>query len=246
MSDKKEGLSKRQARREELKRKERQQRLIVLGSIGVIALVVVIAVVIPMMRNIANPAGEFATVEPVTYSNADGVRLGDPNAKVKIEIFEDFKCSSCKVYANSVEPDVIKNLVETGQAYYIFHQYPFLDDDATIKDSDRAAMASACAARQNRFWDYKNILFANQNLVAGEYSDVRLKAFAKALGLDQTQFDACLDNNEAQADVDAGIALGLEKKITGTPSILVNGVDVAPGRVPSFQQIQQAVQAALQ
>lgn len=245
MSDKNEGLSKRQARREEIRRKERQQRTIVLGAIAAVALIVILAIVLPSLRSVEEQAGEFATVEPVSYTRQDGARLGDPNAKVKIEVFEDFQCSSCKTYAESVEPEVVKNLVETGQAYYIFYQFPFLDDSSARKESDRAALAAECAALQNKFWDYKNILFSNQTSLAGQFSDTRLQAFAKSVGLNVNEFNTCLNTAAAQAAVDQGLALGKEKNVTGTPSVFVNGVDVAPGRVPSYQQISDAVQAAL-
>ena len=33
--------------------------------------------------------------------------------------------------------------------------------------------------------------------------------------------------------------------VTGTPSVFVNGQIVKPGYIPSFQDIQQAVEAAL-
>jgi protein-disulfide isomerase len=244
MSEKSESLSKRQARREEIRRKERQQRTIVLGSIGAIALIVILAIVLPSLRSVSDQAGEFTTVEPVTYTRQDGTRLGDPNAPVKIEIFEDFQCSACKTYADSYEPDVIKNLVETGQAYYIFYEFPFLDDNSASKESDRAALAAECAAVQNKFWDYKKILFANQSGLAGQFSEVRLQAFAESVGLDMTAFNACVASNAGQAVVDEGLALGKQMNVTGTPSVFVNGADVAPGRVPSYQQIYDAVQAA--
>jgi protein-disulfide isomerase len=119
-----------------------------------------------------------------------------------------------------------------------------LDDRSASKDSDRSANAALCAADQNRFWDYKALLFANQTGVEAQFSDKRLLAFAESLGLDMGAFEACYNENRFQNQIDENIALGRERGITGTPTVFVNGVDVAPGRVPSFEQILQAVQAA--
>jgi protein-disulfide isomerase len=244
MSDKKEGISKRQARREEIRRKERQQRLVLIGVIAAVTLAIVALIVVPSIRSATAPVGEFVKITPATYTAADGTRLGDPNAKAKIEVFEDFTCSACKVYTQNVEPQVIKDLVDSGQAYYVYYQYPFLDDRSASKDSDRSASAALCAAEQNRFWDYKNLLFANQIATAEQYSDKRLIAFAESLGLDMTQFEACYDENRYQSQINEELALGASRGITGTPTVLVNGTDIAPGRVPTFEQVQQAVQAA--
>ena len=244
MSEKKEGTSKRQARREEIRRKERQQRLVLFGVIAAVALAIVALIVIPSIRSANAPIGEFVQVTPGTYTSVDGTSMGDPNAKAKIEIFEDYTCSACKVYSDSVEPQVIQELVDTGQAYYVFYQFPFLDDRDASKDSDRSANAALCAAEQGRFWDYKKLLFANQTGAVEQFSDKRLIAFAESLGLDITDFEACYDDNRFQSQINEEMALGRDKGITGTPTVFINGVDIAPGRVPTFEQIQQAVQAA--
>jgi protein-disulfide isomerase len=244
MSDKKEGISKRQARREEIRRKERRQRLVLIGVIAAIVVAIVALIVIPSLQSKSAPVGEFVKITPETYESAVGTTMGDPNAKAKIEVFEDYTCSACKVYTESIEPQVIKELVDTGKAYYVFYQFPFLDDQSASKDSDRSANAALCAADQGRFWDFKKLLFANQTHTAEEFSDKRLVAFAESLGLDMTKFKSCYDGSQFQSQVNKDMALGRDRGITGTPTLFVNGVDVAPGKVPSFEQIQQAVQAA--
>ena len=238
-------LSKRQLMREQRAQKERQQRLITIGAIVVIGLVLVAVIIIPTVQRAVAPAGDFEQVTPVSYSQIDGTIMGNPQAKVKIELFEDFKCSACKSYWKDVEPRVIKEIVEPGKAYYVFYQFPFLDDRLEVKDSDQAAQAAECAAEQNRFWNFKDMLFTNLNFVAGEFSDVRLSAFAKSLGLDMEQFDACYAEKRYQAKIDEDGELGDNMGVAGTPSVFVNGKEVSPGRVPTFEQILQMVDEAL-
>jgi protein-disulfide isomerase len=88
------------------------------------------------------------------------------------------------------------------------------------------------------------MLFANQTSVEEQFNDKRLLAFAEYLGLDMEQFEACYKENRFQNQINDDLALGREMGITGTPTVFVNGVDVSPGRVPTFEQILQAVQAA--
>jgi protein-disulfide isomerase len=242
----KEGLSKRQTRREEIRRKERRQRWIVIGILVLVSAVILGIIVVPMVQNTLNPGGDFLRVTPGAYTNANGKTMGDPNAPVKIEVFEDFSCSACRSYTLNVEPNLLTQIVDKGGVYYVFHQFPFLDDQSADKRSDRAANAAECAVEQGKFWDFKELLYLNQGQEAtnGEFSPERLAAFANSLGMDTARFSACLKENRYQSAIDQDLKLGSELKITGTPSLFVNGKEVSPGRVPTLQEILAAVQQA--
>ena len=93
---------------------------------------------------------------------------------------------------------------------------------------------------------YQQLLFLNQGQEAthGEFSTERLTAFARSLGMDTAKFSACLQETRYQSAIDQDLKLGSVLKITGTPSLFVNGKEVSPGRVPTLQEIQAAVQEA--
>jgi len=242
----KEVLSKRQQRREELRKKERQQRILIIAAVVVVAGLIIGLIALPALKKPGTPQINFTEVTPVSYATANGTTLGDPNSKVVIDVFEDFQCSACAVYTEQIEPRVLSEIVEAGKAYYVFHQYSFEPDaDPTLQESDNAAMASECAAEQNRFWDYKNILFVNQTSVEGQYSDERLETFAESLDLDMDQFLACYKERRYQNKLDEGYNLAQQVGVKGTPSFYINGVNVSPGKVPSFEDILQAVEEAL-
>lgn len=241
-----EALSKRQTRKEELRIKQQKQRMITLSVVGIGALLLLAVIIVPSILNSNSPGGDIIKVTPLAYENKDGTHIGDPNAKVKIVIFSDFLCSSCKRYEAEVEPQVMEEIVNAGLAYYEFRQYPFLDDDDTIKGSDLAALASECASEQNLFWEYKQLAYANQTGIAGQYSVDRLKAFAKIVDLDTKAFNTCLDTAKYQSKIDEDRKLGDELGVTGTPSMFINGVEVSPGMMPTFDKISALVQQELQ
>jgi len=237
-----ENISKRQSRKEELRKKERQQRIFVIGAIALIAIVFVVMYITSTQNAANNVAG--GAIQKITlkvYKNAQGTTMGDPNAKIKLDVFEDFQCVHCKDYTEGVEPQVIAQLVDTGRVYYVFHQHPFLDTPSDPV-SHRAAMASECAAEQNEFWNYKSILFANYTGLDGQFSDARLEAFAKFIKLNLDQFKTCMAESRYQAKLDEGLNLGVTMGVKGTPSVFVNGVSVLPG----IDEILQAVQKAEQ
>lgn len=247
MSKKSGTLSKRQALRAQRERKQRQQRMVTIGIVAAIALGLAALLIAPSIIEARTPVGDIVQITPKERPAGTGLALGDPNAPVTIEVFEDFQCPACRSYSSDVEPQVLDNLVATGQAYYVYRQYPFLDDRSPSNESDQAANASMCASEQDRFWDYHDMLFANWNGEnQGAFSDKRLVAFAEALGLDMNQFNQCFESNKYRDQIQADLAAGQAYGATGTPSVFINGQQVAPGYVPTFDQINQAVQAAAQ
>jgi protein-disulfide isomerase len=236
-----EKVSKRQERRARMQQQQRRQRLTTIGLITLGAAIIVLAVVWPYLR----PPAEIVTVTPAALPDATGLSLGDPNAPVTIDVFEDFQCPACKNFTESTEPLIIQNLVSTGKARYVFHNFPFLDDQAVGKESDQAANASMCASEQDKFWEMHSILFANWNGEnQGAFSDRRLQSMAESLGLDMQAFNSCFNANRYEAEVQADLDLGEQWGVSGTPTVFVNGQRVgAPRQVPSYQEIADTVNA---
>ena len=246
MSKKQQFTGKRQAIREKRRRDRQRQRLITILVVVGVALVIAALLIAPSIRNSLVPVGEIIEVTPETRPMADGTAMGDPDAPVLIEVYEDFQCPACRIYSNEVEPLVTENHVANGEVYYVFRQYPFLDDRAPNKESDQAANASMCAAEQGRFWDYHDILFANwSGENQGSFSDKRLLAFAETLGLDTDAFTACFEENRYQDQIQADLAAGNAAGVQGTPSVLVNGEIVRPGYVPTYEDIKRMIEISL-
>jgi protein-disulfide isomerase len=227
-------------------KKKRQQRMATMLVIVGIALLLVAFMAVPSVVNALRPAGPVTAITPVPRPLADGLAMGNPEAPVIIEVFEDFQCPMCAVYTYDAGKKITDNYVANGQVYYVFRQYPFLDDTKVAKESDQSANASMCAAEQDKFWEYHDILFANQNGEnQGAFNDKRLIAFAESIGLDMKSFQSCFDENRYQADIDADIQKALEYGVSGTPSVFVNGQAITPGYVPSYETMQQAIEAEL-
>jgi protein-disulfide isomerase len=236
-----EKVSKRQERRERMQRQQQRQRLITIGLIILGAAIVVFAVIWPQLRSV----GEIVTVTPAALPNADGLSIGDPNAPATIDVFEDFQCPACQNFTEGTEPLIIQNLVATGQARYVFHNYPFLDGNGAGSngESDQAANASMCANEQDKFWEMHSILYANlggEN--RGAFSDRRLQAMAESIGLDMDAFNSCFNAKKYEADIQADFDLGQQMGVSGTPTVFVNGQRVGePRQVPSYQEIADVV-----
>jgi len=237
--------SKRQERREKMRQQEQRRRLLTIGLISIGAALLVFAIVWPQVRSV----GEIITVTPASLPSPEGLSLGDPNASVTIDVFEDFQCPACEFFNESIEPLIVEHLITPGKVHYVFHHYPFIDGAGATGggESDQAANASMCANEQGKFWDMKAIIFANWNGEnQGNLNNRRLQAMAERIGLDMSSFNDCFGANKYEADIQADFENGEELGVSGTPSVFVNGTRVGQeGKVAAYEEIAQAVELAI-
>jgi protein-disulfide isomerase len=245
-------MSKRQEIREKRRKQQQRQRLLVIGMVAIGAVLIAFALIWPTLKGNQISNATLASITPIApgYFNAavDGTHLGDPNALVKIDVWEDFQCSGCFYYTENIEPLVIQNYVETGKVYYTFHFYPFIS--GTSGESQQAANAAMCALDQGRFWDYHNILFTNwigENV--GSFTDARLVAMATSIGLDMTAFNQCFQADPYADQINQDFQAGKNMGVKSTPGIFINGqaAESSAGAkyIPSFDDISRTIDGLL-
>ena len=206
-------ISKRQAIR--VKRK-RDKQLKKLAQIGIIVGAVLVAYLLisPGLK----PAGEIILPEPKERPMASGSSLGDPDAPIRIEEFSDFQCPFCARYYRDTAGDLEDTYVADGTVYFVYRSFgSFIGPE-----SGAAAEAAYCAGDQDKFWEYHDVLFANQTGEnVGAFRDSRLRGFAEALSLDVEVFNECFDNNTYSDRVEQDFAEGSAAGVTGTPGFIV-------------------------
>ena len=185
--------------------------------------------------NVVAPTGDIK----VSITNADPL-LGDKNAKIKIVEFSDFQCPFCERAATGAiaefkNSDYFKN----GEVALVYKHFPL---NSIHPSAQKAAEASVCAQNQGKFWEYHDLLFANQQSL----DIASLKSYAKQLGLNQAKFDSCLDGGEAVAKVKKDLAEASSAGGQGTPYfVLINEkgeTQAVSGAVP-FSQFEAAIQS---
>ena len=82
-----------------------------------------------------------------------------------------------------------------------------------------AAEAAQCAFSQGKFWEFHGGIFQNQSRL-GEALYLEL---ASELGLDQAEFEQCINSGRFADEVTADMNAARELGITGTPHFFVNG-----------------------
>ena len=180
----------------------------------------------------------------------NGNSVGNPDAPVVLTEYSDFQCPFCIRHAVENEGMIVEEFVKTGKVRFEYKHYPILG-----ADSVRGAQATQCAARQNQFWDFQNRLFliqaeagqltgARNNV--GRFSEDNLRDVASDLGLDVTQYDACMAGDEAFAEVSTHQEEARSFGLTGTPGFLINGFPLTSGNPANADAWRDVLEAAYQ
>jgi len=105
----------------------------------------------------------------------------------------------------------------------------FLVRDFPLDDIHPRAAATAIAARcmqdQGKFWEYYDLLFANQS----HQEDADLLRYAQGLGVDMTQFQDCVTTVKPENTILEDMQDGAKAGVTGTPTFFFNGVKIQGG-----------------
>jgi len=160
------------------------------------------------------------TTLPKVASN--GYVIGSPSAPVEVIEFGDFECPTCGHWSQITEPDVRSRLVDGGVIRMRFIDYPL----PMHRNTWQASRAAACADEQGKFWPMHDLIFQNQDQWNGEATrnpDGIFKGYAKQLGLNQQQFDQCVDSKKYQAKIQAHEQIAVQRNVGGTPTFVIGG-----------------------
>jgi protein-disulfide isomerase len=151
---------------------------------------------------------------------AQGVTRGDESAPVTIVEFGDYQCPGCASFALSVKPQVDGTLVESGQAKFVFYDFPLISIHA---NAFLAARAARCADDQGKYWEYHETLFRNQaRWSSASMPSSAFEQYASDVGVDVGPFKSCLNSDKHADVVTANMQLGQRMGVNGTPSIFLN------------------------
>lgn len=197
---------------------------------------------------VATPEGD-ASDEPYI-----GARLGDPDAPVTFIIYSDFQCPYCRLFASDTEPKIIDDFVRTGQVQLEFREMPILGGpDLTSKDNESAmaAQGALCAAEQDKYLDFHDKLFANQQGEnKGNFSEKRLKQFAGELDLDTDAFGTCLDSGRYIPALEQSKTEGQAAGVTATPMFMIENGNDSSGAIQMTDQgydlLKKQIEAAIE
>jgi len=239
--------------RESQRKKDRRTKVVLQGSV-IIALLAIVAVVAFVIVTTVRPAGPgprnmlsdgILIGEGLTATPTKALQPGaepvpnprnDDDDVIRIQMYVDYFCPICGQFEDA-NGDQLTTWLESGAANVEIFPMAILDRASQgTKYATRAANAAACVADSSpdQYYDFHNILFANQPEEGTEgLSDEELIAFTEEAGVSEPGTVAkCIDDQKFKSWVadartraqngpifDSNVA-----KIAGTPTVIVNGL----------------------
>lgn len=182
---------------------------------GLLFLLLIVAVV--MLTNQGADAADIAPPDvPAEWVNRNV--LGNPDAPVTVQIWEDFLCPACQQWGSNVEPNLFRDYIQPGDVKFEFHHFPL---QMHSPGAEMSAMASECAADQGAFWPYHDRLFIEATRGQPAMQVEKLVGYAGDLGLDEKEFLQCINGQTHRDAITASVAEAITMGLNSTPSVLV-------------------------
>lgn len=185
--------------------------------------------------------GAYVYSSGVNERNNEGIEIvdyvkGNKDASVILVEYSDLQCPACAAF----EPIIEQVLNEYGDSLrFEYKHYPLPIHPYAVQ----AAVAAEAAGQQGKFFEFKELLFANQ----AEWSNsptptATFRSYAQSLELDMDIFGRHINSSLLKNRVREQLQEGRNLGITGTPTFYLNGEKMTIQTYEDFvAQVAQAI-----
>lgn len=154
--------------------------------------------------------------KPKDITDKDHIR-GNKNAKITLLEYSDFECPFCKSFHPTVA-ELMKTY--TDKIRLVYRHFPL----SFHANAQKEAEASECIAEiggNDSFWRYTDAIFERTTSNGTGFALDKLGPLAAELGVNQNQFQSCLDSGKYEKLVKDSITEGTAAGVNGTPSTFI-------------------------
>ncbi len=165
----------------------------------------------------------LALLMPLQSANAyEDLSYGERNAPVTIEVFDDYQCPFCARLQETMSSTEIQNLVSNGKVKLVFKDFPL----AFHTNAKKAAQAinAVYEIDPDQGMDMRQKLYDNQSRLGTSTPDQLLEDYAVEVGISRAEFQKHYPAQANITEIEADIAEGSRRGVSGTPSYFINGV----------------------
>ncbi len=208
------------------------------------------AVVLTNKAPNVNPSvaqNETLELELAPITDSDHIK-GNPDAEVLIVEYSDFECPFCSGFHGTMSR-IMDEYGDSGKVAWVYRHMPLDRIHQKARPSSEASECVANLAGAEKFWDFADAMFANQeeNLEASKMREIAL-----SLGVDGGAYDTCVSErtyqDRVEKDYQDGLNIAKVDPNFGTPyNILISkdGVQIPIIGNQPYAQVKAAIDAAL-
>ena len=181
-------------------------------------------------------------IKPVT--DKDHIR-GSKDAKITLIEYSDLECPFCKSFHSTMQ-EVLKTYGD--KVRWVYRHFPL----SFHANAQKEAEASECVAElggNDKFWKYADLIFEKTTSNGTGFALDKLGPLAQEVGVNQAEFQKCLDLGKYTKLVQDQISDGTTGGVTGTPSTFIvdakGNSQIIVGAQP-IETLKTAIDQALQ
>lgn len=162
------------------------------------------------------PDKQQSTGKAKPIGNSDHIR-GNKDAKITLLEFSDLECPFCQRFHPTMQ-DAMKTYGD--KVRWVYRHFPL----SFHANAQKEAEASECVAElggNDAFWTYLDKIFERTTANGTGFALDKLGPLAAEIGVDQAQFQSCLDSAKFEKLVKDQMADGTKAGVSGTPSTFV-------------------------
>ncbi len=174
----------------------------------------------------------------------DGARLGNPDAPVTVQVFNDLQCDPCSDWNRDVVVPLISGPVRGGDVQLVYHNFPMTESGFFL-----GAYGAAAAAKQDYEWQFVELFFRNQEEAKKRGADQEfLNNIARGVGISSfnvEQWQRDMNGDDITSTLQADEQITAERKLPVGPAVVVGGPNGTRQltQSPSLPEVQAAIAA---
>jgi protein-disulfide isomerase len=173
--------------------------------------------------------------------------IGYPQATVRVVIFDEPKCSDCKLFSDTIYPELKKAFIDTNKILYTFIPVSF------IPGSMPAAMSWLSVYYQDKefpndelFFKYVDYMYANQPSEIEDWATLEnLEKFAKeaspAIKIDHLHDALLHETYRVQIEKNTKYGFSIMNHRLATPAVYVDGIKIEDVSYSAIEDLINAV-----
>ncbi len=146
----------------------------------------------------------------------DDVLVGNRNAPLTLIEFGDYQDPFSQRFDEQTYPLIKKDYIESGKINYVFRDFP-LNFHPQAQKAAEGAQCAGDIGGDEKYFEMHNKILENQESLSVD----NIKKLAKDIGLDQNEFDDCLDSGKMANEVAKDMADGESYDVFGTPTFFI-------------------------
>lgn len=143
---------------------------------------------------------------------------GDPDAPISLIAYSDFECPFCKRF-HSTPKDIVDAYPE--EVNWVYRHFPL---PMHAPGAQRQAEAAECAGElggNEAFWAYTDAIYARTESNGNGFPLTGLAPLAAEIGLDETHFQTCLNEERHAERVREDVAEASQLGVDSTPTVII-------------------------